>query len=116
MSRYRFELAGPADDADLRRVLAETPTPGAIAVSFRREPSYFAAVAVDGRFRQVVAARDPDAGRLGGFGPRAVGPRYVNGRPEPGGHLSSLRLAAGPRHPREVARGDAFFPKPHQDG
>ena len=43
MSRYRFDLATEADDAALRRVLADTPMPGRIAVSFRREPSYFAA-------------------------------------------------------------------------
>jgi len=60
MSRYRFELAGPADDADLRHILAQTPLPGPIAVAFHREPSYFAGARVDGRFRQVVAARDLD--------------------------------------------------------
>src|SRR5947209_9611734 len=92
MSRYRFELATPADDADLGRVLAETPMPGRIAVSFRRDPSYFAAAVVDGRFRQVIAARDSATGRIIGFGSRSIGERYVNGQPEPIGYLSSLRL------------------------
>ncbi len=61
MSRYRFELATPDDDADLRHVLAATPMEGRIAVAFRREPSWFAGSVVDGRFRQVVACRDTAA-------------------------------------------------------
>src|SRR6185295_2018695 len=83
MSRYQFDVATEADDADLRRVLAETPMPGRIAVSFRREPSYFAAAEIDGRFRQVVAARELNSGRIIGFGSRSVCQRYVNGLPTP---------------------------------
>jgi hypothetical protein len=116
MSRYRFDLATEADDADLRRVLAETPMPGRIAVSFRREPSYFAAAAVDGRFRQVVAARDADSGRIVGFGSRSVSQRYVNGLPTPIGYLSSLRLLDGHRNRGLVARGYAYFRRLHADG
>src|SRR5437868_6568504 len=116
MSRYRFELATPADDADLRRVLAETPMPGAVTVSFRREPSYFGAAVVDGRFRQVVAARELEDGRVVGFGSRAVGERYVNGRPEPIGYLSNLRLLPAHRNRGLVARGYAYFRKLHGDG
>jgi ribosomal protein S18 acetylase RimI-like enzyme len=116
MSRYRFEVAGPGDDADLRRVLAGTPMPGRIALAFRREPSYFAAAVVDGRFRQVVAARDGDSGRIVGFGSRSVGERYVNGRPEAVGYLSGLRLLPEYRRRGLVARGYAFFRRLHADG
>src|SRR5438552_6962737 len=116
MNRYRFDLASEADDADLRRVLAETPMPGRIAVSFRREPSYFAAAAVDGRFRQVVAARDIHSGRIVGFGSRSVGQRYVNGLPTPIGYLSSLRLLEEHRNRGLVARGYAYFRRLHADG
>lgn len=114
MSRYRFELATRADDADLRHILAETPMPGTIVVSFRREPSYFDAV-VDGPFHQVVAARDTESGRLVGFGARAVRQRYVNGQSEPIGYLSSLRLLAEHRNRGLVARGYAYFRKLHAD-
>src|SRR5437667_49717 len=61
MSRYHIELATPADDADLRRIMAETPMAGRIAVSFHREPSYFDAAVVDGSFRHIVAARHADS-------------------------------------------------------
>jgi hypothetical protein len=116
MSRYRFELVGPSDDADLRHVLAATPMPGAVAVAFRREPSFFAGAGVDGRFRQVIAARDADSGRVVGFGCRSVMGRYVNGRPESVGYLSSLRLLEAHRNRGLVARGYAYFRKMHGDG
>ena len=48
MVQYRFELAGEADDAQLRSVLAETPMKGRIEIGFRREPSYFGAAVVHG--------------------------------------------------------------------
>src|SRR5437899_3023357 len=114
-SRYRLELATDADDADLRHILAETPMEGRIGVSFRREPSYFGGSVVDGRFRQVVAARDCQTGRLIGFGSRTVADRYVNGRAEPVGYLSSLRLLAAYRNLGLVARGYAFFRRLHAD-
>jgi hypothetical protein len=116
MSRYRFELAGPGDDADLRSVLAGTPMAGAVSVGFRREPSFFAGACVDGRFRQVIAARDMDSGHVVGFGCRSVMERYVNGRPEAVGYLSGLRLLEAHRNRGLVARGYAYFRKLHADG
>jgi hypothetical protein len=116
MSLYRLELATPADDADLRHILAKTPMASRIAVSFRREPSYFAGSVVDGRFRQVVAARECATGRLIGFGSRSISQRYVNGRPEPVGYLSSLRLLPEHRNRLLLARGYAFFRELHGDG
>ena len=116
MNRYRFELAGPADDADLRRVLAATPMAGNIAVAFHREPSYFAGARVEGRFRQIVACRDTESGRVVGFGVRSASPRYVNGRPESVGYLSTLRLLGEHRNRGLVARGYAFFRRLHADG
>jgi hypothetical protein len=116
MSRYRFELAGPADDAGLRDILAHTPMPGHIAVSFRREPSYFAGAQVDGRFRQVLAVRDRESGRLVGFASRSLGPRYVNGRTESIGYLSSLRILPEHRNRGLLPRGYAHVRRLHADG
>ena len=103
MIRYRIDLAGPGDDADLRHILAATPMPGEISVSFRREPSYFAGPRVDGRFRQIVAcsATSP-TGRLVGFGCRSLMPALSTaGR--------SRRL---PEHSADPARA----PQPRPDG
>lgn len=116
MSRYRLDLATSADDGELCAVLAATPTPGAIAIGFRRDPSYFAAAVVDGRFRQVVAARDGQTNRIVGFGSRSVAARYVNGRPAEIGYLSSLRFLEAHRRVGLLARGYAFLRTLHEDG
>ncbi len=115
MAKYRFDLADAPDDDDLRAILAATPTPGAVFLGFHREPSYFAAAAVTGRFRQVMAARDAASGRILGFGARAVTDRYVNGRPTPIGYLSNLRVLPEHRHGRLVAGGYALLHKLHED-
>jgi hypothetical protein len=115
MSRYRFELATAEDDADLRHVLAATPMEGRIAIAFRREPSWFAGAAVDGRFRQVIACRDLRTGRIIGFGCRSLREVYVNGRPDVVGYLSSLRVLPEHRNLGLVARGYAAFHELHGD-
>src|SRR5579864_209997 len=116
MGRYRVELAAEPDDADLRHILAQTPMPGNIAVSFRREPNYFAGAEVDGHFRQVVAGRDLDTGRLIGFGSRSIRRLYLNGEPADVGYLSALRLLPEHRNLGLLARGYAYFRKLHGDG
>lgn len=116
MSRYRFELAGPADEGDLRQILAATPMAGAVRVRFEREPNFFAASSVEGTFRQIGAVRDLHSGRIVGFGSRAIRQRYVNGQALPIGYLSSLRLLAAHRSRGLVARGYAFLRELHQDG
>jgi hypothetical protein len=116
MKGFRFELATPADDADLRHILAATPMPGRIAVGFRREPSWFDAAVVDGYSRQVVACRDLDTDRLVGFGCRSIRRVYINGQPAEVGYLSSLRALPAYRNIGLVARGYAFFRKLHADG
>lgn len=116
MKRFQFDLATPADDGDLRRVLAATPMPGQVSLSFRREPSYFEAAAVDGRFRQVVVARDVRADRVIGFGSRSIRDVYVNGCKESIGYLSTLRLLEAYRGSGLVARGYRFFRDLHEDG
>lgn len=113
---YRFELATPADDADLRHILSATPMGGTVSLAFAREPSFFAAEAVEGQVRQVVAARDVHAGRLVGFGCRCLRNLHVNGKPRQIGYLSTLRLLPEHRNRGLVARGYAFFRALHRDG
>ncbi len=115
MSRFRCELATAADDRQLRDVLAATVMPGRIAVSFCREPSFFAA-AVEGPFHQVVVVREEQTGRIAGFGSRSVRTMAVNGQHRPIGYLSSLRLLAEFRSLGLLARGYALFRELHADG
>jgi hypothetical protein len=113
-TRYRFDLATPADDARLRAVSAATPMPGSIGIAFCREPSFFAAAEVEGPFHQTVACRADD--QIVGFGNRSVSTRWVNGRPQSIGYLSLLRLVAEHRRRGLVPRGYAFFRRLHDDG
>jgi hypothetical protein len=89
---------------------------GDIAVSFRREPSFFDAAVVDGDFHQVVVCRDQERGQIVGFGCRSVRNLFVSGRPTPVGYLSLLRVLPGYRNRGLVARGYAYFRRLHADG
>jgi hypothetical protein len=115
MTRYHVALAESADDADLRQVLRETPMPGRISVAFAREPNFHAAMCVEGRFHQVLAARDRSSGRLVGFGCRHVKSVFVNGLRADVGYLSALRLLPDHRQGTLVARGFQMFRELHQD-
>jgi hypothetical protein len=116
VSRFQFELATPEHDVELRGILAATPTDGHVRVSFRREPSFFDAAVVDGRFRQILACRDRSVNRIAGFGSRSVTTRYVNGQATPVGYLSSLRALAEYRSRGLLARGYAYLRQLHADG
>lgn len=97
-------------------MLANTPMGGAVRLTFRREPSYFAAAPLDGDPTQVVACRDGETGRVVGFGVRSLRRLYVNGVPETVGYLSGLRLIETHRDRGLVARGYAYFRRLHADG
>ena len=115
MGQYHFELATEADDAELRQILAATPMPGKISVTFRREPSFFDAAAVDGTFRQVIICRDGDTQRIVGFGSRSIREMYVNGKPTPIGYLSTLRALPQHRNRGLLARGYKYIHTLHTD-
>jgi len=109
MSRYRFELATPEDDAALRRVLARNPLPGEISLAMRRDPSFFAAAEVEGRFVQVIACRDLATGTIVGIGSRSTRDRFRGGGVVPTGYLGSLRIDPEHRRRSLVARGFQFL-------
>jgi hypothetical protein len=114
--RFRFELAGPADDAELCRLLARVVMPGQVRITLRREPSYFAAARLDGPFHQVIVARDAADGGIAAMGSRSVRSRFVNGRPTPVGYLSNLRVLPEYRSGTILARGYRYFKELDGDG
>ena len=116
MSRFRYEVARPSDDLELRQLLAATPMAGPVTLSFRREPSFFAAAAVDGEFHQTVIARDTSENRIAALGTRSVRQRYVNGMPMAVGYLSGLRVLPRYRGGRILAEGYRFLKSLHDDG
>jgi hypothetical protein len=89
---FTIELATPADDADIRRLLATNPIPGQITLTYEREPDYFLGCGTMGHFYQVVVARHQPGGELAGVVSRATRPLFVNGQVEEVGYLSQLRI------------------------
>jgi hypothetical protein len=89
---FILELATPADDPDIRRLLAENPIPGQIALTYEREPDYFLGCGTMGRCYQVVVARHRPSGKLAGVVSRATRPLFINGQVEEVGYLSQLRI------------------------
>lgn len=90
-----LDRAGPADEPALRRLLRETPVPGAVALSFEREPCWHAAAAVEGDRHTALVARR--GGEVVGLAARSVRAAFVNGAPARVGYLGQLRLAPGAR-------------------
>jgi hypothetical protein len=94
MSRlYTFDAATPTDDADIRRLLAASPVPGSVALTYEREPDYFLGCGTMGPFSQVGVCRYVPDGRLAGLSCRATRPMFVNGQVEEVGYLGQLRIA-----------------------
>jgi hypothetical protein len=57
-SRFAFELAADADEVDIRRILRTRALPGAVAMTFEREPHTALAASIEGDSHQAVIARD----------------------------------------------------------
>lgn len=114
MSAYQFMLAGPEHDAQLRARMAADHMEGAIAVSFRREPSYFTGCRVQGDRTQVVACIHTRNGELAGLGSRNTAEAYVDGVARRIGYLADLRVAPQYRRGTLLARGYRYFRALHE--
>ena len=75
---FEFDLATPADDAAIRRLLADNPVPGDVTLTYRREPSYFAGCPVMGD-TQILVARHRPTGRLAGLATRSIRTHFSPG-------------------------------------
>jgi hypothetical protein len=90
---YIIEDATPADDADIRRLLATSAVPGPVTVTYEREPDYFVGCGTMGPFCQVAVCRHRPDNTLVGLSCRATRPMFVNGQVEEVGYLGQLRIA-----------------------
>jgi hypothetical protein len=112
-STVQFRLATPADDVTLRRLLRDNPLAGQISLSLEREPSYFAAAALEGADHRTIIA--VEEGRVICGGSVSTRDRYVNGRPTRVGYLGGLRLDVAARGRASVLRrGYEFFRQLHE--
>jgi hypothetical protein len=91
--RYTFDIATPADDGDIRRLLAASPVPGSVTLTYEREPDYFMGCGTMGPFYQVGVCRHVPDNRLAGLSCRATRPMFINGQIEEVGYLGQLRIA-----------------------
>ena len=106
--KVQFAFATPADDADLRRLLRETPMRGAVSVGFTHEPDYFLGTGLAGADDRTLLARV--SGRLVAAGRCTTRPSWLNGAVRRVAYLGELRLAADVQGRWDILRGGyAFF-------
>lgn len=112
----RFEMAQASDEPALRRLMTEIPLGERLQVTFRREPDFFLASRVQGRFVQVGVARRMDSREIIGCATRTIRPGFLNGEVKPVGYIGDLRLKPPYRGTTTLARGYQHFHQLHQDG
>ncbi len=95
MPEIRISLAGPGDEPELRRLLRENPVPGAVSISYEREPDFFLATGIEGEQGQTLIAREAE--KVVALGSRSVHTACLNGEARRIGYLSQLRLDQGLR-------------------
>jgi len=113
-ARYAFGIADAADDGELRARMAEDRLEGDIAISFHREPSYFAGCSLQGDATTVMKCVDTTTGRIVGLGSRSTLIANVDGLPQRIGYLADLRGATEVRRGTLLARGFRLLRELHQ--
>src|SRR5437867_1123160 len=120
MTSIAFDLATPDDDAGLRALLRDNPMPGAISLTFEREPCYFRAANIEGDFHQTLVARAKGDGPIVGMVSRSARRMFVNGCVQPVGYMNQMRIAPaygrGMYLARGVSQAYAVFRMLHDDG
>ncbi len=116
MTKFKVELSKPEDDSELRNILGKISMGKSISITLRKEPSFFDALSVEGKFNQVIVGRDVSEGKVVGFGVRSIKNCYVNGEEIDIGYLGGLRLLPEFRGGTLTFRGYSYFRELHKDG
>lgn len=116
MSDFIFDLATPADDPAIRRLLANNPVPGQVTLTYEREPDYFLGCATMGHFSQVLVARHQPSDDVAAVATRTTRPLFVNGEIEEVGYIGQLRVDERFRGRWLVSGGFRYFHHLHADG
>ena len=91
MTRYTFSIAQPNDDAQLRARMAADWIEGALTLSLRREPSYFAASRLQGAM-QIIVCREAATGEIVATLARSVASVFLDGAPRRAALISDVRV------------------------
>ena len=86
------DLARPADDAGIRRLLREQAMPGRIRLALTRDPDFSIGCAATGEQHHVVVARAVESGDVVGVACRSTRQVFLNGHECRIGYLSQLRV------------------------
>lgn len=114
--RFTFEVVGPEEDTALRTLLRDTAMPGDVALTFQREPSFFAAERAGNVDSQIMVVRDTASGQVAGVACRAFRQVYVDGLARLCGYLSNLRGIPDLRGGTVLARAYRYLKDLHADG
>jgi hypothetical protein len=90
--QLRVDLASPADDAAIRGLLRRQPMPGAVSLTYEREPDFSLGCSVTGDDFQVVVARNSSDNEIIGVACRSTRRLYFNGHEQRLGYLGQLRI------------------------
>ncbi len=114
-SRFEFAIATRDDDAGLRARLAADVMPGSIAITFRREPSYFDSAHLQGTDTTVIKCVERATGRIVGMSCRSLRRVTIAGQPHAVAYLSDLRGDAAYRNGTLLARGFRHLAALHRE-
>lgn len=114
MMQLCVDLAQPADDAAIRRLLRRQAVPGRVSVTFEREPEFWKGCAVTGVDSRILVARTQADGEIVGVACRSVRNVFVNGRPLRLGYLGQLRVDERFRGRWLVSQGFALLRQLHE--
>jgi hypothetical protein len=103
----RFAVATEADEAAIRRLLRDNPMPGAIRLSFEREPEYFRGAGLAGGDDRTIVAYS--GGRLVCMGRCTFRECWMDGRATRVGYLAELRLDSSVSGRFDILRGGYRF-------
>jgi hypothetical protein len=92
-SGFRFGLAGPDDEPELRALVGSLAMPGAVSVRFEREPDYFLGTTIQGEPCDVLIARHEPDGALAGLVVRAERRVFINGEDARIAYIGQIRIA-----------------------
>lgn len=107
-THVRYMLARPEHDAAIRQLLRDTPTPGAISLSFEREPTYFTRRPFIGTREDTILAFLGN--RLVCMGRCTVRDGWIHGEAKRIGYLGELRLDRSVQGRFDILRdGYRFF-------
>ena len=116
MLRIEIELAVPADDPELRELQSRLSMPGPYQITYLREPSFFKALDVEGRFHQTIVGREQKNKTIVGWGNRSVKSVHINGVPRDIGYLSGLRTLGQYDNVFTILRAYKKLRQLHRDG